>query len=84
MADNDGKEMITISLDELDQRIQHDLSVHEHNRKADETMHEKVEGYVYLVCLVMCAVFILVHTLIDWVPLLVGVPSARVIITRFL
>jgi hypothetical protein len=87
MDEGKGKKtspMITISLDDLDKRIQHDLAVHEHAHRAEETTREKVEGYLYMACLVLSAVFIIVHTLTDWIPLLVGVPSARVILTRWL
>ncbi len=83
-TDGKGSETITITLDELDKRIQHDLLVHESHRHADETTREKVEGYLYLACLVLSAVFLLMDTLTDWIPLMVGIPSARVILTRFL
>lgn len=84
MTDKPDDKMITISLDELDKRIQHDLSVHEHHHKQEETTREKVEAWIFIACLVMGAGFILLHMLTDWVPFLVGLPSARVILTRFL
>lgn len=83
-SEGKGKQTITVSLDELDQRIQHDLQVHEHMHRAEESTREKVEGYLYLFCLVMGAAFIIIHAFTDWVPFLVGLPSARVILTRFL
>lgn len=82
---DDGKDqVITLSLNELDQHIQQDLAVHEHVRHEHETTKERVEGYVYLFCLIISAVFLVVHAFTDWIPFLVGLPSARVIITRFL
>lgn len=84
MDDGKGKQTVTIDLDELDKRIQHDLAVHEHHRHEQESVRERVEGYLYLFCLVLSAAFIVVHAFTDWIPLLVGVPSARVIITTWL
>lgn len=84
MDEGKGKQEITISLDDLDARIQHDLSVHEHSRHKEETAREKVEGYLYMGCLILSALFLIMHAFTDWIPLLVGVPSARVVITRFL
>lgn len=82
MADND--QMVTISLDELDKRIQADLMNANKLRKMEETTRERVEGYVYLFCLILGAVFIVLHMLTDWIPYLVGLPSARVILTQWL
>lgn len=85
MDEGKGKqEQITITLDELDKRIQHDLSVHEHHRHMEETFKERVEGYLYLFCLMLSAIFLIVHAFTDWIPFLVGIPSARVIITNWL
>jgi hypothetical protein len=84
MTDSNGKATINITLDDLDARIQHDLDAHAKIHKAQESNKEKAEGWVYIFCLVLGAVLLIVHAFTDWIPFLVGLPSARVILTRWL
>jgi hypothetical protein len=81
---DDSHKMITLSLDELDTHIQHDLAEQHKLARKNETTKEKVEGYIYLACLIVGAVLLIVHAFTDWIPFLVGLPSARVILTRWI
>lgn len=53
-------------------------------RRAEETMKDKIESVIYVACLVAGATLLLIHLLTDWIPFLVGLPSARVIVTQML
>lgn len=72
-------EQVTITLGDLESLVRQDLDRHQ-----ADTMKERVEGIIYMVCLAVGAFLLMIHAFTDWIPYLVGLPSARVIITRFL
>lgn len=81
---NESNPLITIRLDELDMRIEQDIRDVTETREHKESMKEKVEGWIFAGCLVCGVILLIIHAFTDWIPFLVGLPSARVIITRWL
>jgi hypothetical protein len=72
-----------ITLNELETAIMHDLDLRDTTLHAHESVKDKAECILFFSCLVACSALMLFHVLTSLIPMLLGLPSGRVILMRF-